>query len=44
MKEINMNVNNKMSEKQVKNLLQTLADILGEQKGLRICVEVKKRH
>lgn len=43
MKECNTNTDNKMNEKQVKNLLQTLADILGEQKGLKICVEIKKK-
>lgn len=43
MKKDNMDTNNKMNEKQVKNLLQTMADIIGEQKGLKIIVEVKKK-
>lgn len=43
MQEFKMNVDNKMNEKQVRNLLQTLADIIAEEKGLKIHVEVKKK-
>lgn len=39
----NLNTDNKMNKNQVKNLLQTLADIIGEQKGLKIVVEVKEK-
>lgn len=34
---------NEMTEAHVKNLLQTMADIIGEQKGLKILVEIQKR-
>ena len=32
-----------MTEVQVKRLLQTMADIIGEEKGLKIYVELKKK-
>ena len=35
--------NNQMNEKQIKNLLQTFADIIGEQRGLKISVEIQKK-
>ncbi len=35
--------NNQMNEKQIKNLLQTFADIIGEQKGVKISVEIQKK-
>ena len=35
--------NNQMNEKQIKNLLQTFADVIGEQRGLKISVEIQKK-
>lgn len=34
---------NQMNEKQIKNLLQIFADIIGEQKGVKISVEIQKK-
>lgn len=38
-----MKTDNRMSEIHVKNFLQEIADIVGEQKGMKISVEVKKK-
>lgn len=35
---------NTMTEKHVKILLQTMADIIGEEKGLEISVEIKNKY
>lgn len=32
-----------MTEIQVKRLLQTMADIIGEERGLKISVEIEKK-
>lgn len=33
-----------MTEETVKTLLQTMADIIGEQEGLKITVEIRNRN
>lgn len=35
---------NILTEQHVKILLQTMADIIGEEKGLKITVEIKKKN